>query len=64
MNLIIRNCFWDLFFWVVRVLPLRFSYWIYRKGWLGISKLAEVKRVPFEYIWQYIRDHGEFFVFF
>lgn len=40
-------------------MPLSFSVFVYHHKWLGISKLAEIRKVNFETMYDYIKEkHG------
>jgi len=46
---------YQIWFFILRILPNHFVFYYYKKGKLGISKIAEIKRWDFGYTYDLIK---------
>lgn len=55
----IQNIGWNILFFFIKILPKRVCVIFYHYKVLGISKLAEIKNIPFIDMYEYIKKkHG------
>jgi hypothetical protein len=50
----LKNIPWYLFFGLVKILPWKVSLWIHDHGILGVGKLAQIKNVDYQTMYDYI----------
>ena len=50
----LRNIPWYLFFLLIKILPWKVALWVHDHGILGVSKLAQIKGVDYQTMYDYI----------